>query len=67
MSQPYRPTYKMLFITEKGEEIIVGNFERLDEASAFARKYVPEQNGLMRLMKHNKAEDTYVHYEKWTY
>ena len=65
MGQPYRPTYKMIFVSEKGAEIPVGNFERLDEASAFARNYVSEQDGMMRLMKYNKAEDAYVRYEKW--
>ncbi len=67
MSQPYRSTYKMVFVTETGEEIPVGNFERLDEASAFARNYVSEQNGLMRLLKYNKAVDAYAQYEKWKY
>ncbi|MBQ8092218.1 MAG: hypothetical protein IJ242_01380 [Clostridia bacterium] len=67
MSQPYRPTYKMIFAAMDGSEIHVGNFERLDEASAYARTYEYPQDGTIRLYKYCKTEDTYKVYEKWTY
>lgn len=67
MSQPYRPTYKMILESVDGSEIPVGNFERLDEASAYARSFSFTQDGTIRLYKYSKAEDAYRLYEKWTY
>ena len=67
MSQPYRPTYKMILESEDGSEIPVGNFERLDEASAYARSCSYTQDGAIRLYKYCKTEDQYKLYEKWTY
>ncbi|MBR1710961.1 MAG: hypothetical protein IJ719_19385 [Clostridia bacterium] len=67
MSPPYRPTYKMVVQDASGNETPVGYFERLDEASAFARtsELVEDKNVL--LYKYVKAEDTYKPYDKWSY
>ena len=65
MNPPYRSTYKMILITEDGREVHVGNFERLDEASAFIRTHPSGQNRIVKLYKYNREKERYDQYEKW--